>query len=337
MDRSIKASLKSVLCMAGLLLSSAVSANAWDDYKSRFVTKEGAVVDTYNHNMTHSESQGYGLMFALAYDDKATFDLILDWTNTHIKNPKNNLFYWAYRPQEQDPTADKNNASDGDLFIAWALLKAHKKWANIQYARQAEQIATGLIRTVITKFAGKQVLLPGENGFYYNSSVVLNPSYFIFPAMQAIAQHTHLKRWQDLSNDCYEVVANVEKMDLKVILPPDWLNLDAQGKMIPAVEWPARSSYDAIRVPVYLYWMDPHNPHLKPWKDWFGRFPEKETPAWVNVATGETAKYHLTSGLKTVRDLVMGTVPLTEPVITAKDDYYNASLKLLCYLAAKHF
>ena len=333
--------IKRVVFIAALGLlsfSTQVQANAWDTYKSRFVTADGAVIDTGNNNISHSEGQGYGLMFALAYDDRETFNKILNWTNTHLKNHTNNLFYWSYRPMENDPVADKNNASDGDLFIAWTLIKAARKWNDSKYRSQAEQITLGLKKFAVTKFAGLYLLLPGTSGFHNNSSVIINPSYFIFPALQEVSQYTHLKLWQDVSNDCYVMIDRISsELATKVKLVPDWVEMNAQGKVSPAPGWAPRSSFDAIRVPVYLYWLSATNSHLTPWKEWFSSFEDGKNPAWVNVSTGETAEYAMTEGLEAVRKLVLGKLPNTEPEINNNDDYYNASLKLLVYLASKHF
>ncbi len=326
-----------VMLTIGLfMLGNQAQANAWDEYKARFVNADGAVVDNANH-MIHSESQGYGLMFALAYNDKDMFGKILNFAETNMKNPDNGLYYWAYY-QNQDPHCpDKNNASDGDLFIAWALIKAGRAWNERSYLKRAEQILTALQNTVMTKFADLQVMLPGETGFYYNTSVIINPSYLICPALRDVADYTHIKVWKELAQDTQTLLKQFyERAEVKVKLPPDWIELDASGKMAPAAQWPSRSSYDAIRVPIYLYWLDPQNENLKPWRDWFSQFEDGRNPAWVNIATGDTADYMLPPGLVAVRDLTLGRLQ-SEPVIDDKDDYYNASLKLLCFLARARF
>lgn len=56
-----------------MLFSTSSKAGIWGDYKARFMQKDGAIIDTGNNNMTHSEGIGYGLMFALFYDDKESF------------------------------------------------------------------------------------------------------------------------------------------------------------------------------------------------------------------------------------------------------------------------
>ena len=118
-------------------------------------------------------------------------------------------------------------------------------------------------------------------------------------------------------------------------LPTDWVSLSADGTFSPATEWPPRMSYDAIRVPLYIAWHNPQSPLLTPWRSWWQGFARNQTPAWVNVTTNENAPYNMNEGLLAVRDLTLGE-PTGEPQITAQDDYYSASLKMLVWLAQQH-
>jgi endoglucanase len=53
----------------------------------------------------------------------------------------------------------------------------------------------------------------------------------------------------------------------------------------------------------------------------------------VNITTNDPAPYMMEGGLLAVRDLAMGQLPAGEPQITAQEDYYSASLKMLVSLA----
>ncbi len=320
----------------GIAISSSAVAGAWDDYKSLYMQDDGAIVDTYNHNMSHSEGQSYGLLFALAYNDQEAFDKIFNFTQSHMLNSENDLHYWAYKPQEQDPTADHNNATDGDLLMAWALLKAGKAFGNTQYTKEAEKLAQAIADHCTEKMAGFTLLLPGIDGFFRNSSLVINPSYYILPALKDLANATHQKIFEDLYVDGKKVLTTLAQGKLKVNVTPDWVDVSAQGDLTPAQDWPARSSYDAIRVPLYVYWDDPQSEILKPWNNWFSNYEDDKNPAWVNVTTGEVAEYAQPAGLAYVRALIKG-YPIEEPQITKDDDYYNASLKILTFLASRHF
>jgi endoglucanase len=94
----------------------------WQAFERRFVLAEGRVVDNGNRNVSHSEGQGYGLLGALRADDQATFDRILTWTMNHLTRPADALFAWRWQPETIPNVTDLNNATVGDVHIAWALL-----------------------------------------------------------------------------------------------------------------------------------------------------------------------------------------------------------------------
>lgn len=98
------------------------------------------------------------------------------------------------------------------------------------------------------------------------------------------------------------------------MVSPDWVKLLISGENMPAEQWPPRFSYDAIRVPLYLYWDDPNCKELIPYRKLWSGYSEFQTPAWFSVVGPQKADYMMSSGLKAVRDLVMGK-PLGEPDI----------------------
>ncbi|WP_454124017.1 glycosyl hydrolase family 8 [Kosakonia sp. Marseille-Q7440] len=314
------------------LLFSTVSqaATAWESYKARFLMPDGRIVDTGNNNVSHTEGQGFAMLMAVGNNDKAAFDSMWHWTHTTLQNKENGLFYWRYNPVEADPIADKNDATDGDILIAWALLKAGERWNLPAYTAASDAITQAVLKHTVTTFAGYHVMLPGAKGFNLNSRVTLNPSYFIFPAWQDFANRSHRVIWQQLIDDGQKMVG---KMAFgKPRLPTDWVSLSADGTFSPATEWPPRMSYDAIRVPLYIAWHNPQSELLTPWRSWWQGFERSKTPAWVNVTNNENAPYNMNEGLLAVRDLTVGE-PTGEPQITAQDDYYSASLKMLVWLA----
>ncbi|WP_220683212.1 glycosyl hydrolase family 8 [Pseudomonas aeruginosa] len=44
-----------------------------------------------------------------------------------------------------------------------------------------------------------------------------------------------------------------------LVLPSDWVSLYNDGKLEPSKKWPARFSFDAIRIPLYLSWGNADN------------------------------------------------------------------------------
>src|SRR5262249_8402767 len=56
----------------------------WQNYRQRFVTDKGRVVDTANSMVSHSEGQGYGMLLAVAARDRAGFERIWNWTRANL-------------------------------------------------------------------------------------------------------------------------------------------------------------------------------------------------------------------------------------------------------------
>lgn len=319
-----------VMMVSVLFSSFSQAGQAWEAYKARFLMTDGRIVDTGNKNVSHTEGQGFAMLMAVASNDKAAFDRIWGWTDKTLRNKDNGLFYWRFNPVEPDPIADKNDATDGDALIAWALLKASQRWNDNSYATASDAITQAMIKHTVINYAGYRVMLPGAKGFNLNSYVNLNPSYFIFPAWKAFANRSHLVVWNDLIRDSTTLLGKMGWGQSH--LPTDWVSLSADGKLSPAKEWPPRMSFDAIRIPLYISWWNPQSSLLTPWRNWWQGYDRSRIPAWVNVTTNDTAPYNMNGGLLAVRDLTMGQTS-GEPQINAQDDYYSASLKMLVWLA----
>src|SRR5690606_13952978 len=116
---------------------SAKSDPLWPAFKSAFLDPTGRIVDNGNGGISHSEGQSYALLLALWNDDRATFDTVLAWTERTLSHPDMALFSWRYDPRAANPVADPNNATDGDIAIAWALAEAGRKWRDPAYAKRS--------------------------------------------------------------------------------------------------------------------------------------------------------------------------------------------------------
>ncbi len=98
-----------------------IKTEDWQAYKTRFVSDSGRVIDDANGNISHSESQGYGLLLAYLAGSKADFDLIWSFTRTEFLLRDDGLAVWKWDPNSTPHVTDSNNASDGDILIAYAL------------------------------------------------------------------------------------------------------------------------------------------------------------------------------------------------------------------------
>src|SRR5476649_1295283 len=317
-----------------LIMGSAqATSTGWQNYKSRFLQPDGRIVDTANHNVSHTEGQGFAMVLAVNYNDRQTFDALLKWSNDHLYRKDIGLYSWRYDPTATPPVSALNNAADGDTFIAWGLLLAGQKWHNPAYINASTALQAAIIKHNVIKFAGYNVLLPGVSGFNHNSFVTLNPSYFIFPAWAAFYQHSHLEIWNDLTSDGYKLLANMRFGDPR--LPTDWVTLRADKTLTPSDHWPSRFSYDAVRIPLYINWAQRNNPALGPYVAYWRQFNRLSTPAWVDVLTNAKAPYMLTPGLMAIRDSIMGNGAQVSENMQPQEDYYSASLRLLAFWSLK--
>ena len=111
---------------------------AWGTYKKRFV-RAGRVIDDVNR-ISHSEGQGYAMLIAVKAGDRAAFDEIWQWTKRELYVDPSGLAAWKWDDRTASKVTDKNNASDGDILIAWALAEAAERWGSMTYREAARDI-----------------------------------------------------------------------------------------------------------------------------------------------------------------------------------------------------
>jgi endoglucanase len=319
----------------------ALPGGDWRLFKKRFLASEGRVIDDGNGGVSHSEGQGYGMLLAVAFNDREAFDRMWNWTSKNLKRPDDFLFSWKWTPGEDGgpgKVADPNNATDGDLLIAWALLRAHREWSEYKYQQAAGQIVVSLLeKTTVRTDQGLQ-FLPGLIGFQKPDGVVLNPSYSVFPALDELGAAFVSEKWQQLREGGLAICA-VPFGEWK--LTPDWV-LSGKGSVTLAPEHEPVFGYNAVRVPLYLAWENSDSPLLKPFADFWESPPATRwTPATLNLETGAYGPYEALPGMLAIRELTLACAKKNKPTVaqiprlTTEESYYSASLKLLVKVAVR--
>ena len=301
-------------------------------FRERFVDKDGRVVDSGNGGISHSEGQGYGMVLAEALGDRAGFELMWNWTRRTLQRP-DGLFAWRYDPSAKVPVNDPNNATDGDILIAWALLRASRRWKDQNYAKASAAIRAVIAAKLVRDHGGRSVLLPGLNGFVVPEHITLNPSYYLWPALDAF-RATEGGKWTALIRDGEALIQQARFGPTG--LPTDWLDLGADGRIGPAYGRPPRFGFDAIRVPLYLAWSG-RSAMLAPFTAYWRSLRQQNLPipAWIDVVTAETAPYPVSIGGMAIVDLTLGTAPKT-PLPTPPDaDYFATVLASLAAIAGQ--
>ncbi len=314
----------------------------WSLFKKRFVSPQGRVIDTGNADVTHSEGQGYGLLLAEAYGDRSTFDRIWNWTKDNLQTrPDDKLLSWLWKPGADGggSVADPNNASDGEILVAWALLRASARWNVYAYQQSAAGILVDLRRLAVKEMPDGPVLLPGVEGFVKADGIVLNPSYDIFPAFELFAKTFPGSGWEALSRSGLKITGEARFGNWA--LTPDWVLAGEKG-FSPAPQFPPDFGYNAIRVPLHVAWQNPRSPLLEPFANFWKQFPDlSKMPASVNLETNTFGPDPALPGMQAIARFVLACQSGTRlsvrdiPPLMSEEPYFSASLKMLTKVAVR--
>jgi endoglucanase len=233
----------------GPLRPAVITPAEWGEYTTRFLTPDGRVVDREGGGITHSEGQGYGMLLALEAGDRAAFDRIWRFTRQNMQIRGDGLIAWRWDPRTFPRVVDGNNASDGDVLIAYALVAGAAVWNDRALMRDGDRIVRAIADTLVTRERGFAVLRPGAYGFDRPSGAVLNLSYYVYPAFRMFAAVRPDGPWARLVADGERLTAAARFGPLA--LPPDWVAIDGDALALPA-DFRAASSYDAVRIPLYM-------------------------------------------------------------------------------------
>jgi len=335
-DRRRFAQIAASLLLAAVLLTGSAAAFAteadWRQFKLDFIEQDGRVVDAGQDGISHSEGQGYAMLLAVYYGDRAAFEQIWQWTRKNLQVRGDNLLSWSWSPQSG--IKDKNNASDGDLIVAWALLRASAKWHVPDYLQASRNIARDIREKLILKSSHGLVLLPGAEGFHKPEGDSINLSYWVFPALDEIGQADPAPEWEELSNNGVAILQYAHFGRWK--LPPDWLVLTE--KVVPSDGLSELFGYNAVRIPLYLLWSRRETAELlDPYREFWGYFSgARFLPSWTNLKNDSVDSYDASAGIHRVAQWVLVYPRTPGPAKLPpgeKQGYYSSVLLLLTDMA----
>jgi len=335
--------LSTTLCIAAPPAKLTLEPKLWANYKQLYISTDGRVIDTGNQNISHSEGQGTGMLLANAYHDQATFQKLWGWTQKNLQIRQDKLFAWRWQPANTPAVNDLNNASDGDILIAWALYRASQQWNNAAYRHAAQQISRDIRTKLIRRTVYGWILLPGAVGFEKNNGIVVNLSYWIFPAFDDLAKLDSAPEWNQLTESGLKLikVARFGQWNL----PPDWLLLGHEPqhkkgiKLSLPEQFEPHFGYNAVRIPLYLTWGKHHKKDLMmPFINFWTSFTHgaRGIAATANLLNNTVGLYEASPGFKAIIQLIYTSHGITTPVTVEEyspQDYYSASLLLLARLA----
>ncbi|MCY0094910.1 glycosyl hydrolase family 8 [Hoeflea ulvae] len=337
-----------ILCVLALSTQAAASerdvlpsdyvSGAWHYYITKFVEPSGRVIDNVNGNVSHSESQGYGMLLSVAADDRVSFDRIWSWTQSNLLIRTDGLAAWRWDPQGDPHVKDLNNATDGDLLIAWALLRASRKWGDMSHQAAAARIVAAVNRSLVVDSSFGPVLLPGIEGFDGASGAagpVVNLSYWVFPAIDELGVAFQDFPSRDLIASGIKLIEAAQFGPSK--LPANWISVASDGQIEPAPGFELLFGYDAVRIPLYLGWYTKSpSALLVPFEDaWVSG--KGTSIKVIDLESGNPVGAMTDPGYQAIVDLVQcsrGALPAVarkrgfDPI-----DYYPSTLQLLSVLA----
>ena len=311
----------------------------WQAYKAAFISENGRVVDTGNGAISHSEGQGYGMLLAVAANDRPTFDRLWGWTRANLMVRDDQLLAWRWDPARRPAIADMNDASDGDILVAWALTEAAEFWGDIALKVSARRAAVEIGRKlVVYKTKLGALLLPGVSGFAAEDRAdgpVVNLSYWVYPAFARLPLVAPEIDWRGI------VQSGLDSLKAAHFgadgLPSEWVSLK-NGVARPADGFAPQFGFNAIRIPLYLAWAGiGEREHYDPFVTWASRTGGR---AVIDVSTGREAGSFGEGGYQTVAALALCAAegrPLDRSVLIARapENYYPATLRILSILAAQ--
>lgn len=238
-------------CGAAKAQTATIDAASWSAYKAKFLDPSGRIIDDGNGNVSHSEGQGYGLLLAYLAGSPSDFEQIWYFTRTELLLRDDGLAVWRWDPAATPHVTDTNNASDGDILIAYALARAGAAWNRSDYIEVASKVARALLSETIVERNGLTLLLPGVSGFSAkdrSDGPIINPSYWIFEAFPLLATLAPSEKWGKLTEDGTGLLRRMKFGPRQ--LPSDWVSVETMPR--PAEGFPADFGYNALRIPLYL-------------------------------------------------------------------------------------
>jgi endoglucanase len=314
-----------ILVLVMMFCGAAYADQDWQQFKTAFIN-HGRVIDAGQNGISHTEGQGMAMLLAVRNNDPETFEQVWNWTQRNLQVREDKLLAWSWSPSQG--VLDSNNASDGDLFIAWALSQAYTRWQEPRYLFSALQISQAIRAKLIRKTTFGTVILPGAFGFEKPEGLKLNLSYWVFPAITELAKLDPAPEWNELKVTGLRLLEQAQYGKWK--LPPDWLLLQ------DAVTTPTdgdRFGYDAVRIPLYLVWGSEANAvNMKPFQTFWGPYQGREfLPAWVDLKTGDAGTYNASLGFHSIAALTLAypKVELVQlPKFDPSEGYYSSMLYL---------
>lgn len=329
----------------GLLATADLSQTAmpvWEAWKASYLRPDGRVVDGLQRSASHSEGQGYGAVLATEFGDQEALNRMVDWAESNLSVRGDGLLAWRFLPDEPNPVPDMNNASDGDMFYAWALVRAAQRFNDRRYLLRAQTSAQALAATCLVPARSDGsilLMLPGAHGFVHDDRIVFNPSYLMPRAMREVASATGVVELAQAAQHAEAILFRLAETGPV----PDWIE-DTPSGMRPAEGFSTAAGYEAMRVPLYLVWSGlQRHPAVTQMMRVYDRsvMPGVPVPTRIDPVSGTVLEASNDPGYRALAALIRCAGSSVQagsdmPPFDASQPYYPATLQMFAMIAANH-
>ena len=165
-----------------------------------------------------SEGLGYGMLLSAYNNDKATFAGIWKFTKRNLNS--RGLIPWLYDSNSR--VVDANNATDGDLDVALALIVAYKRGWGDGYKTDADALIGNILKYNVRS---DNIVFGGA----VNPQDIINTSYLMPGHFKVFAAFTGVDRWNKVADANYALLKKaLDKPN--VVLPAHDVNLDGSAR-----------------------------------------------------------------------------------------------------------
>ncbi|SFD84264.1 glycosyl hydrolase family 8 [Roseivivax sediminis] len=308
--------------------------DVWIAWRDANMEATGRVVDEPQQNASHSEGQGYGMLLAALMGDRRAFERLHAWTSVNLSIRSDTLMAWRWLPDTPGHVPDLNNASDGDLFHAWALLLGARKFGEGSFREAAGEIAYDLARTCIfTTQSGEPLLLPAAQGFTTEAGMIFNPCYSMPLAMTELATEFDLPILAEAARHGVEIARRLAADGVV----PDWVEV-AGGELRPAEGFSFDSGYEAMRLPLFLIWSGlADHPAVQRYAEAQAQAPEGVAATVIERGSGEILSTSAEAGYRSIAALsrcaAQNRIGSEMPPFAPDAPYYSATLQVFSMIA----
>jgi len=182
---------------------------------------------------------------------QSIFDALLSYAKS--KFDSHGLMNWEIGSNGEPTSNGKGSATDADVDMAYALIKANEAWPNVaEYAVSAKSMIQNIFKYDVYQKPGVGPIISPGDGWNAAGQTTFDASYVdptMWAAFQTFMGPSSGEDWNKLTINCLNIIE--ESANPKSGLIPDWCNPNDPQQ--PAkYNSDQKYGYDATRVPLRL-------------------------------------------------------------------------------------